>query len=918
MALTRIQTIDTGAGHRVQINTDRDGGLVVVSSEGNVFLSRLLEDGSEEVFAPTVGYAQFRSGFVETLSDGRYVVYATDFSGLGWGMRFQVFNRDGSAATAIINPAFEGGADALLQGYTVTATADGGLAVAWNDISRSGEQLSLSYPEGSGTTTTTRGAGYDVRLRYFDATGTPLGASSVMDDDVESVDGAVTSRRAGDQYINDTETLAGGQVASVYVDTRYVGQPGGGARAEFQLSLQLSTPGAIGEPVKIDLAPFSPTGPDFINGAAGANIVALPDGTLAVVWVQSSYNSGGTFTGTDTIIRYFDAAGNALTDGTVLVHRSTDLGNINRYTWAEALPDGRIVIAWNDGLDGRNGNGMVDAYLGIVGALGSSIEITRANAAAATNTQNYAIQDLAVRTDGTVDLVYNDARLLPNGFNLNSTIVDRFSLGLGFNGIVLAGTGADDDLSTGATARNDQIAGLAGDDIIRGGDGRDEIFGNTGNDRLFGDAGNDELFGNEGDDVLEGGTGADELRGGTGLDSASYAGAAGPVNVNLATGLKSGTDAAGDSYISIEGLIGTAFADRLTGDDGANRLEGLGGNDILTGGLGDDLYFLETAGDRIVEATNGGTDTVVVGFNYALAAPLENLTLIGLATNGTGNDANNVITGNDRANLLKGLDGTDMLFGGAGNDTLYGGTGNDQLYGGDGTDRLYQDGGNDFLSGGAGNDSYYILAGSGGSANVSEAIGGGVDTVRSALSFYAASGSEIETIILTGTAQVSYGNEFANRITGNGTGNFLVGFGGDDVLRGESGNDTLVGGDGADLIIGGIGKDTLQGGAGADIFQLFAGDTRPGRTNADIVSDFRQAEGDRINLFQIDAIEGTSVNDRFTFIGTAAFGGVAGELRFVQDGGNTYVSGDTNGDSVVDLTITVTGLVTFISTDFVL
>src|SRR6185437_12898238 len=60
------------------------------------------------------------------------------------------------------------------------------------------------------------------------------------------------------------------------------------------------------------------------------------------------------------------------------------------------------------------------------------------------------------------------------------------------------------------------------------------------------------------------------------------------VTVNLTTGSGSGGDAAGDSLIGIEGLIGSAVTDVLIGDANANTLIGNAGDDTLQGGAGAD------------------------------------------------------------------------------------------------------------------------------------------------------------------------------------------------------------------------------------------------------------------------------------------------------------------------------------------
>ena len=75
----------------------------------------------------------------------------------------------------------------------------------------------------------------------------------------------------------------------------------------------------------------------------------------------------------------------------------------------------------------------------------------------------------------------------------------------------------------------------------------------------------------------------------------------------------------------------------------------------------------------------------------------------------------------------------------------------------------------------------------------------------------------------------------------------------------------------------------------------------------DFIGDFSQAEGDTIRLADLDADSSLEGDQAFAFIGAAAFGGSAGELRFEQSGGNTYVTGDLNGDALADFMIALAG-----------
>jgi Ca2+-binding RTX toxin-like protein len=130
------------------------------------------------------------------------------------------------------------------------------------------------------------------------------------------------------------------------------------------------------------------------------------------------------------------------------------------------------------------------------------------------------------------------------------------------------------------------------------------------------------------------------------------------------------------------------LANTLTGNGAANVLNGKAGADTMIGGLGDDLYYVDSAGDTVREGSaTGGTDKVSATVSFTLGAHVEQLVLGGSgAIDGTGNALENVITGNAAANVLKGLAGADSLKGGPGDDTLVGGAAQDMLTGGAGND----------------------------------------------------------------------------------------------------------------------------------------------------------------------------------------------------------------------------------------
>ena len=143
-------------------------------------------------------------------------------------------------------------------------------------------------------------------------------------------------------------------------------------------------------------------------------------------------------------------------------------------------------------------------------------------------------------------------------------------------------------------------------------------------------------------------------------------------------------------------------------------------------------------------------------------------------------------------------------------------------------------------------------------------------------------------------------------------------------LRGSSRNDVLRGDNAANVLTGGKGQDKLTGLGGDDIFKYDRlDDSRVGTQLRDRIGDFNAGTSatrvDRIDLSAIDAKTGPS-NDAFSFIGTAPFHNVKGELRVEQVGTTAVVSGDINGNGVADFEIGLlnfTTLANLTSIDFI-
>ena len=469
------------------------------------------------------------------------------------------------------------------------------------------------------------------------------------------------------------------------------------------------------------------------------------------------------------------------------------------------------------------------------------------------------------------------------------TSLNAYTLGANLENLTFVGTG------------NFTGTGNALDNVITGGAGDDWLDGGAGNDTLIGGAGNDTyVVASVGDVVVEQANGGiDTVR----TSLATYTLGANVENlVYTGTGSAPFTGTGNDLDNVITGsstaanrLFGGAGHDVLTGGAGADYLDGGTGADVMTGGAGNDIYIVDNTGDVVVELPNGGLDEVrSTALTYTLSANIENLTFVGVG-NFTG-------TGNADSNLIVGGAGNDTLYGGAGNDTLLGGAGNDWLDGGTGADKMI---------GGLGDDTYVV-------DNVGDKLlenpGEGYDTVISSITF--ALPANVERLILAeGFTIDGSGNNLANVLTGNSSNNRLWGFGGNDVIDGGAGDDTIDGGDGNDTIIGGAGKDVLTGGNGADTFVFRPGDLASVLANSDRITDFSHSEGDRLDVSALRLSQGTPMS----FVGTAAFGHHAGEIRAVASGGDFDVSIDLDGDGVADLHLLVTSRTgSLVSGDFIL
>lgn len=221
----------------------------------------------------------------------------------------------------------------------------------------------------------------------------------------------------------------------------------------------------------------------------------------------------------------------------------------------------------------------------------------------------------------------------------------------------------------------ESVTGSIFDDLITGNAGANTLTGGWGDDTLIGLGGNDTLIGDGGDDILIGGVGGDAHIGGSGTDTVSYADAAAGVTVNLVAAQQNTGEAKGDTYQSVENLIGSSHDDHLTGNESANVFKGGDGQDIFFGRGGSDTYYVYDSATVVIETVFEGTnDRVTSAVDYKL---IEDVEVEMLTTNGAVGTSDIDLTGNLFAQQISGNAGDNRLSGRGGADTLKGFGGKD-------------------------------------------------------------------------------------------------------------------------------------------------------------------------------------------------------------------------------------------------
>ncbi|HNA86400.1 MAG TPA: calcium-binding protein [Nitrospira sp.] len=465
------------------------------------------------------------------------------------------------------------------------------------------------------------------------------------------------------------------------------------------------------------------------------------------------------------------------------------------------------------------------------------------------------------------------------------------------------------------------------------------------------------LTGGAGHDTLYGGAGADTMRGGFGDDGYVVDNPGDVVVENANAGydwVASFISYSMGANIEDLELVGTAningtgndLDNWISGNAGNNVLTGGGGNDwfgidsagidTLDGGIGNDTYAIwaEATGNKIIssaDSTPGKTDTLYLDFDpltttvgragldlqFSFAGSTATVTVKNyFATTGAtlierfefvdetvwtpadvaaklpaATDGDDNIVGTAADDAISALGGNDVVNAGDGNDTVDGGLGDDVLNGQNGIDSLIGGAGNDTLDGGAGNDS--MAGGTGNDIYVVDASG---DVVTEA----ASAGTDTVRSSVTLTLGANVENLV---LTGSGaitgTGNSL-----NNILTGNAAGNVLSGGTGTDTMIGGGGDDTYVVDATGDVVAENAGE---GNDLVQSSVTYTLSSGvENLTLTGTTAINGTGNALDNTLIGNSANNTLTGgDGNDTLDGGagtDTLVGGLGNDTYIVDST----------------
>ncbi len=308
------------------------------------------------------------------------------------------------------------------------------------------------------------------------------------------------------------------------------------------------------------------------GGDYSPDVAVLSNGNFVVVWTDLHEDGdGGSIFG-----QVFDQDGNSVGDDFLI--NATIQGN--QYKPSVAANDNEtFVVSWTDEQTDGNTHRIMAQQFANDGSLASGVTIAG---------------------DGTVDVFVGGDGKQVFVADIGNDSIDG---GLGRDGVTYASftEGVNVDLGTGqattSTSGTDELVSIEG------------IIGTSYNDTLIGDSESNKLNGMAGDDLIKGGLGDDYLIGGAGWDTVSFEFAGASVSVDLLNNQATGEG--NDIIEGFESVVGSMYADVITGDGLDNVIEGGDGDDMINGGAGSDII----TGGAGVDTLDGGAGNDYFVFN---------------------------------------------------------------------------------------------------------------------------------------------------------------------------------------------------------------------------------------------------------------------------------------------------------------
>lgn len=244
-------------------------------------------------------------------------------------------------------------------------------------------------------------------------------------------------------------------------------------------------------------------------------------------------------------------------------------------------------------------------------------------------------------------------------------------------------------------------------------------------------------------------------------------------------------------------LVGAGGDDQLIGGNGNDTLDGGAGFDYLAGGAGADTYLfgLDSGSEEIVDISDAGANIIQL---KAGIAPADVVMLRTGQSGGWGSDGIGTMSLNDSLVLLIPSSGARLWVSQFFKPNNASAVSEIRFADGSGVVWTYADivaragaslsGAQNAQTGTTANDIFTV---DNAADTITEAAGGGTDTVRSSVSYVLP--NQVENLELIGTLALNgKGNSANNILRGNSSDNLLRGAGGTDQYYGGQGDDTYI------------------------------------------------------------------------------------------------------------------------------